>query len=87
MYNGAKIPAASEYFGIPREELAKPTGHGYRRGDDVILDHTLINFPFCGSLDRTLETVEWYKEHGYYTELEIIGTDYTDEYQYAILAR
>ena len=87
MFNHANIPAASEYFGISRDELAKDAGNGYKRGDNVILDHTLINCPFCGTLERALESVEWYNEHGYYAELEIVATDYTDEYQFAILAR
>lgn len=77
---------ASEYFNIPVEELRVDRGHNYQRGDCVILDHTLVNCPFYSDLSLAEESAEYYRNTGYYTTVLLIETDYSNEYNYAIIA-
>ena len=76
---------ASEYFNIPVSELSVMGKSGYYKGDCVILDHTLDNYPFYNDLNAAKKTVEYYKSKGWYNTVLIIETDYADDYKYAIL--
>lgn len=77
---------ASEYFNIPVKELQLGRGHGYQRGDCVVLDKTLINCPFYSDLDLAEEAAEYYRKTGYYTTVLLIETDYSSDYDYAVIA-
>lgn len=77
---------ASEYFNIPVEELRADRGDFFLRGDCVILDHTLVNCPFYSDLSLAEERAEYYRNTGYYTTVLLIETDYSSDYNYAVIA-
>lgn len=77
---------ASEYFNIPVEELRADRGDFFQRGDCVILDHTLVNCPFYSDLSLAEEATEHYRKSGYYTTVLLIETDYSSDYNYAVIA-
>ena len=77
---------ASEYFNIPVDELRADRGDNFLRGDCVILDHTLVNCPFYGDQRLAEEATEYYRKSGYYTTVLLIETDYSSDYNYAVIA-
>lgn len=77
---------ASEYFNIPVEELRADRGNNYQRGDCVILDKTLVNCPFYGDRLFAEEAAAHYRKSGYYTTVLLIETDYSSDYNYAVIA-
>lgn len=77
---------ASEYFNIPVKELQVDRGDNYLRGDCVILDHSLVNCPFYRNLSLAEENAEYYRNTGYYTTVLLIETDYSSDYNYAVIA-
>lgn len=77
---------ASEYFNIPVDELRADRGDNFLRGDCVILDHTLINCPFYSDLSFAEESAKYYRHTGYYTTVLLIETDYSSDYNYAVIA-
>lgn len=77
---------ASEYFNIPVEELRVDRGDNYQRGDCVILDHTLVNCPFYSDLSFAEEAAAHYRKSGCYTTVLLLETDYSSDYNYAVIA-
>lgn len=77
---------ASEYFNIPVDELRSDRGNNYQRGDCVILDYTLVNCPFYGDRRLAEEAASHYRKSGYYTTVLLIETDYSSDYNYAVIA-
>ena len=77
---------ASEYFNIPVDELRVDRGDNYQRGDCMILDKTLISTPFYSDLLRAAEDAEYYRKTGWYTTVLLIETDYSSDYDYAVIA-
>lgn len=77
---------SSEYFNIPVKELQVDRGNSFLRGDCVILDKTLVNCPFYSDLSLAEETAEHYRKSGYYTTVLLIETDYSSDYNYAVIA-
>lgn len=75
--------STAEYFRLSNEELFQDRGNGYTKEDCMILDHTVINCPFCDSLLYALEMADEYQKQGYET-VDIVKRINN---HYAVLAR
>lgn len=76
----------SEYVNVPVWILKEDAGDGYLQGDLMILDRTAINCPFFSDLDRATESLQWHKEHGDFSTLFLIETEYSNDSRYALIA-